>query len=292
MEKNHANTRFAFVQWASLVLIGLFLSSCSDNSSAPAKTTTPTGKLIIKGSNTIGEELAPRLIAAYKKEHPSADFELESKATGYGLAALLAGQCDLAGASRTPIKEEEELAKARAIELNDHLIGYYSVAVVVNSGSPITNLTREQVRDIFTGKIQNWKEVGGTDAPIHLKIRDPISGTHLGFKELAMENQPYGSVEMTYTNYAGITRSVAQDTGAIGYCSLELADKSGVKPVSIQGVLPVNATVIEGKYPYGRALHFYTTKGNESAATQDFLKFVLSAPGQEILSQMGFVPHS
>src|SRR5207237_10238569 len=93
-------------------------------------------KVIIKGSNTIGEELAPRLIAEYKKEHPDAVFELESKATGYGLAALLAGQCDIAGASRAPIKDEQELAKARGIELKDHVIGSYSVAVIVHSSNP------------------------------------------------------------------------------------------------------------------------------------------------------------
>src|SRR5437016_9942811 len=148
----------------NLVLLGLLVAGCSDNKQ-PATPTGASGKIVIKGSNTIGEELAPRLIAEYKKDHPNAVFELESKATGYGLAALLAGQCDIAGASRAPIKDEQELAKARGIELNDHVIGSYSVAVIVNGGNSIGNLTPEQVRDIFTGAVGNWKDVGGPDTP-------------------------------------------------------------------------------------------------------------------------------
>ena len=286
-------TRVRLPDWAaalSLVLIGLALSSCSEQTGVTPATTT-SGKVIIKGSNTIGEELAPRLIAEYKKDHASASFELESKATGYGLAALMAGQCDLAGASRAPIKEELETAQSRNLELNDHILGYYAVAVVVNAANPVASLTRDQVRDIFTGVVQNWKEIGGADAPIHLFIRDAISGTHLGFQELAMEGKPYASGSSTSTNYAGISRGVARNPNGIGYCSFTLAQKdSGVKVVTIQDVPSSPATVREGKYPYTRTLHFYTSKADESAAAKDFLQFVESARGQEILGQMGFVP--
>src|SRR5262249_23499300 len=136
--------------------------------------------------------------------HPSTSIELESKATGYGLAALMAGQCNVAAASREPIKDEMELAKSRNIDLNDYPIGSYSVAIVANAASPVTNLTRDQARDIFTSVIQNWKDVDGNDGPIHLYIRDPISGTYLGFKELAMQNKAYATNRTTFTNYAGI----------------------------------------------------------------------------------------
>jgi phosphate transport system substrate-binding protein len=275
------------VACAGLLLLGLALSGCSNKNETPA---LAEGKVIIKGSNTIGEELAPRLIAEYKKEHAETAFELEFKATGYGLAALLAGQCDIAGASRTPIKEELELAQSRGIELNDHVIGAYSVAVIVHANNPVTNLTREQVRDIYTGAVQNWKEVGGPDAPILLYSRDPISGTYLGFRELAMENKPYGSGLKTATNYDGIVRAIARDPNGIGYCSIELQSTAGVRPVSIQGVAPSIASVKEGKYPYARVLRFYTQKGNERAAALDFIRFVGSARGQAIVEQTGTVP--
>src|SRR5262245_21015333 len=98
-----------------VVLVAFALASCSDKpqQQPPARAPGSSGKIVIKRSNTIGEELGPRLIAEYKKDHPAADFALESKGTGYGFAALMAGQCDLAAASRAPIKDELELAESR-----------------------------------------------------------------------------------------------------------------------------------------------------------------------------------
>jgi len=276
--------------YAGLVLLAFALSSCSEKKESPPSA-SPPGRVVIKGSNTIGEELGPRLIAAYKKEHPDADISIESKATGYGFAALLAGQCDLAAASRAPIKDELELAESRGFEFKDYPIGAYSVAVIINANSPVKDLSREQVRDIFTGVIQNWKDLGGPDSPIKMCIRDPISGTYLGFRELAMENKPYGPGMKTYTNYLGIADAVAQDPAAIGYVSLDLTTHAGVKSVSIAGVAATAAAVNEGKYPYARKLQFYTHKGNEGQKAVDFVQFVQSSKGQEIVKQMGYVPH-
>src|SRR5208283_1575082 len=120
-----------------------------------------------------------------------------------------------------------EMARNRNVEYIDHVIGAYSVAVVVNAANPVGNLTRGQVRDIFTGAIRNWKDVGGPDAPIHLYIRDPISGTYIGFKELAMENKPYASERNLFTNYAAIVTAVARDANGIGYSGFNLAPHSG-----------------------------------------------------------------
>jgi phosphate transport system substrate-binding protein len=248
------------------------------------------GKLVIKGSNTVGEELAPRLVADYKKDHPDALFEMEFKATSYGLATLLAGQCDIAAASRTLVKGELDLAQSRQVELKDYIIGYYSVALIANAACPVANLTKDQVRDIFTGVIKNWKEAGGPDAPIHLYVRDPVSGTYLGFRELAMENNPYASGLTTLTNYTGIVQAVAQDANGIGYAPISLVANSGVKAVSVAGISPTAETVRQGQYPYARVLRLYTNKANEPAAVADFIKFVQSSRGQEIVAQMGYVP--
>lgn len=280
-----------------LILLGLLMAGCPESkqdadTSVEARKTGDGAKIIIRGSNTIGEELGPRLIVEYKKDHPSADFDLAPKATGYGMAALIAGQCDIAGASRLPISEEQELAKMRGVELADYVIGAYGVAVVENANNPVGNLTTNQVRDIFTGVIQNWKDVGGPDAPIHLYVRDPISGTYLGFRELAMENKPYGHVQMLFTNYAAIVQAVGEDPSGIGYSSVGLAKSSGVKTVSINGVEPSTDTVNKHKYPYARTLHLYTNKGQEAPTIHDFIVFVESPRGQEIVQQMGFVPNS
>jgi phosphate transport system substrate-binding protein len=266
-----------------LILLAALIAGCSGGK---------VEKVVILGSNTIGEELAPRLVAEYKREHPAVSFEMEFKGTTYGLGALMVGRCDIAAASREATLNEIELGRGRDIHLNDHVIGAYDVAVVVNAANPITNLTRDQVRDLFTGTVKNWKELGGPDAPISLNIRHPISGTYLGFRELAMENKPYAIDVKTFTNYTGIVQAVAQHPNAIGYATLVLSSKPGVKAVSIGGVVPAAATVSKGQYPYARFLRLYTDRATESPAAREFIDFIQSKRGQEILGEMGFTPHS
>jgi phosphate transport system substrate-binding protein len=273
---------------SGLILLGV-LAGCSPANS-PTTQAPPSGKITIRGSNTVGEELAPALIAEYKKAHPNAVFDLETKGTPYGFGALAGGFCDIAGASRLPSKDEAEVLQFRNTELNDHVIGAYSVAVVVNAANPVANLTREQVRDLFTGVITNWSAVGGPGAPVHLFARDPISGTYIGFKELAMENKPYAREQNLFTNYQGIVAGVAKDADGIGYSSLELAASSGVKAVSIGGIAPGMESVNSGEYPYARKLHLFTSKGHEAPAALDFIQFVLSERGQKILAETGNTP--
>ena len=283
-----------------VLLLGVMIASCSPsgtdnvnnvNQADKLERADKSGATILSGSNTVGEELAPRLIAEFKKAHPAAMFQTEFKGTGYGVAALIGGLSDIAAASRAFTVNEQELARTRNVQCNDYIIGSYSIAVVVNAGNSIGNLTQDQVRDIFTGVIQNWKEVGGPDAPIHLYIRDPISGTHLGFRELAMENKPYGASMKTFTSYTAIVQAVAGDAGGIGYCSIELSTKSNVKALSIGGIAPTAAAVNQGQYPYARVLHLFTDKAKEPPAAHDFVQFVQSSTGQKLLDQMGFIPH-
>jgi phosphate transport system substrate-binding protein len=298
MKKTTRTCRFNLCT-ATSFLAGAFLVGCSDNTQTPqtaanagGKASVARGKIVIKGSNTVGEELAPRLFEEYKKDHAGAKFELESKGTGTGFSGLVADTCDIAAASRPIDAGEQDLAQSHGIQMNEHNIGSYSVAVIVNSGNSVTALTKEQIRDIFTGAITNWKDVGGTDNPIHLYIRDPISGTYLGFLELAMDRKPYATNNVTkFKSYAEIAQAVAQDTHGIGYGSIQVAAKPGVKAVSIGGVGPTAAAVNEGKYPYTRALHLYTNKAKETADTRAFVEFVMSSRGQAILDEMGFVPH-
>jgi phosphate transport system substrate-binding protein len=298
MKTNLCNKRFGpattgFFKSVSIILLGVVVAGCpASKQTAETPETTPPGKIIIRGSNTIGEELAPRLIAEYKKDHPAAGFDLETKGTSYGMGALMGGFCDISGASRLPLKEELEVAQFRNVELNDYVIGAYSVAVVMNAANPVANLTREQVRDIFTGAIRNWKEVGGPDAPIHLYIRDPVSGTYIGFKELAMENKPYASEQNLFTNYAAIVEAVARDVNGIGYSGFNRAPQAGAKAVSIEGIELTADAVNQGKYPYARVLHLYTNKAKERPAALDFIQFIRSPRGQEVMAQMGYVPRS
>jgi phosphate transport system substrate-binding protein len=248
-------------------------------------------KITLRGSNTIGEELAPRLVAEYKKEHKDTTFDLEFKGSSYGIGALMGGYCDIAGSSKPIAKEQEEIAQIRGVQFKEYILGTYTVSILVNAANPVSNLTSNQVQALFTGKIQNWKEVGGPDAPVHLCVRDPVSGTYLGFKELAMGYQDYAEKNVQFfTNYLGIADAVAKDPNGIGYTGLELGQHAGTKAVSVAGVAPSVAAVNEKKYPYARALRFYTDAGKESAPAKDFINFTLSPGGQQILTQMGYAP--
>ena len=247
-------------------------------------------KVSIRGSNTIGEELAPKLIGEYKKTHADVTFDLEFKGSAYGIGNVLGGFCDIAGSSKALLPEQEEIAKMRGVQLKEYILGAYSIAILVNATNPVSNLTSNQVAALFTGAIKNWKEVGGPDAAVQLYVRDPVSGTHLGFKEIAMGNQSYASGEKLFASYGEIAAAVAKDPHGLGYVGLDLVQVADTKALSVNGVAPCAENVNAKKYPYARALRFYTDTAKESPAAKDFIDFTLSPSGQGILKQLGYAP--
>jgi phosphate transport system substrate-binding protein len=246
-------------------------------------------KISIKGSNTFGEELGPALIAEFRGSRSDIEVDLESKGSATGFTALFAGTCDLAAASRSVNEDERRLAESRRLRLRNYTIGYYGVAVIVHADNPLKNLSDRQVRVLFTGKAENWKEIGGPDAPVNLYIRDPESGTHLGFRELAMGNRPYGKNARMFDNYIAIAGAVAADPAGVGYVDMAVARREGIRAVSINKVRPSVETVNSGEYPYARQLRLYTVRGRESPAVKDFVTFVRSRPGQRVLTKLGYV---
>ena len=257
-----------------------------------AATSAAAEKILIRGSNTFGEELGVRLIAEFHSANPGITVDLESKGTATGFAALTAGECDIAAASRAASEDEFRLARSRGVRLNTRVIGYYGVTVIVNHSSPIASLSDEQVLAIFTGAITDWKSVGGQDGVIQTYIRDPSSGTYLGFQELAMNKQPYASSARRLPNYSEIARAVHADPNGIGYIGMQVQVPTGVRPVTINGIPPTPIAVNEGLYPYARQLTLLTNRRHESPAATRFIRFVLSRRGQETLEQLGYVGRS
>lgn len=247
-------------------------------------------KTVIKGSNTFGEELGPRLAQAYMQTHPGSEFALESKGTATGFAALLAGECDIAAASRSATEDELRLARSRGITMNHYTVGYYGVAVIVHGANPLQGLSDAQVRDIFTGVLTSWKELGGDDHPIHLYIRDPMSGTHVGFQELAMERQPYAEAAKQFGRYREIAENVKRDPHGIGYVDMHVVKEEGLHAVNINGVPVSDIAINEGLYPYARLLRFYTNADQESKEAKSFIRFVQSRDGRAVLKEMGYMP--
>jgi phosphate transport system substrate-binding protein len=268
-----------------LSLFTLVLAGCSDNRSAAAV----SGRVVIKGSNTFGEELGPRLIEAYRLTRPNLQVTLESNNSGAGITALLAGECDIAATSRPLTPGEESQTRAQGITLKEYAIGYYGVAVIVHRSNPVDRLTLEQVKAIFTGSVGNWREVGGLDMPIRLAIRAPASGTSLGFRELAMDTRPYAAEAEKFQTYAQLEATVAREPGAIGYADMHEVQDPGVRVLRIGDTEPSTLSVNEGWYPYARLLRFYTNKASETPAAHDFVHYVQQKPGQRVLPELGYV---
>ena len=245
---------------------------------------------VIKGSNTFGEELGPRLLQAYTQTYPGSEFTLESKGSATGFAALLAGECDIAAASRSASEDELRLARSRGITMNHYTAGYYGVGVIVHGENPLRDLSDTQVQAIFTGSLTSWKELGGEDHPIHLYIRDPASGTHVGFQELAMEREPYAEAAKQFVRYREIAERIKQDPYGIGYVDMHVLKEEGLHAVSINGVPVSDIAVNEGLYPYARLLRFYTNADHEPKDARRFIRFVQSRDGRAVLQDMGYMP--
>lgn len=268
-----------------LALVAILLSGCPARQSTSALT---QGNVAIRGSNTFGEDLGPRLIADFKRRQPHVTVTLEAKGSGSGWTALLDGTCDIAASTRDPTPNEKAQLAARGIELANYMVGYYGVAVIVGPDNPLSNLTRAQVKGIFTGTLRNWKELGGPDLPIRVCIRDAVAGTYLGFRELAMDNQPYAANAQQFTSYPQIVEEVAHVPGAVGYAGMTFGGGE-VKAVAISGTRADTDSVNEGSYPYARAVRLYTDKKKESPAAQAFIRFAQGTDGQKIVEQIGFV---
>lgn len=251
---------------------------------------TGRGAIVIKGSNTFGEELGPALIEAYLEQHPDAEIEIESRGSATGFKALAEGTCTIAASSRVVSEDELRMLRAQGVRMKQYSVGYYGVAVIVHEANAIDALGLKQVERIFTGEIDSWSVLGGADQPIQRVIRDPISGTYLGFRELAMNDRPYAEDVQTRTNDLAIVSAVADDSEAIGYIGMELLPRDGVKALTINGMPPTDLAVNEGLYPYARLMRFYTNRATETREVRRFIRFVQSDKGEDIMRGMGYVP--
>jgi len=261
----------------------------------------PTGanstSIQVKGSDTL-LQVAQALAEAYKTAEPSVEVAVAGGGSGTGFQALIEGTTDIAAASREIKDKEAEQAKAKGIEPVENIIGYDGIAVIVNKGNPVARLTIEQLSDIYTGAITDWKAVGGF-GEIFLLSRETTSGTFEYFKEHIVRQGEKGSqldfadaIIMLLSNSA-IREQVADTETAIGYVGLGYLDDS-VKAVAIfdaggAAVSPSVDTVKDGTYPVSRPLLMYTSQ-KPTPQTAAYLEWILGDDGQKIVADEGFVP--
>ncbi len=254
-------------------------------------------KIVIDGSTTVGP-IAKAFAEYFMEKNPQVNVTVSESGSGNGAKSLVNSTADIGAMSR-PMKDKEfNAAVANGAQPVAHVVAFDGLPILVNPSNPIKNLTIKQVRDIYTGKITNWKELGGANKKIVMISRDTNSGTYETFYKLVMTEKINGektkhkiAKTAEYVGSNGAIRQRVQSTpAAIGYAGLGFVDKT-VKALDINGIHPTAVTVKSGLYPIARPLFMYTNKYPKlGSALYQFITIYLSKDGQEIVEEIGFVP--
>lgn len=255
--------------------------------------------LQIKGSDTM-VNLAQAWAEKYMQDNPGDFVAVTGGGSGTGIASLISGTCDIAMTSREMKEKEINLAKAKGIEPLEIKVALDGLAVVVNPSNTVDKLTLDELAGIFTARISNWKDVGGEDKKIVILSREVNSGTHVYFKEHVLRKgnpqvtEEFAQNALLLSSSQSIADEVAGNPQAIGYYGMGYISLRQ-KPVSIakddksEYVAPTIENVVNGKYPISRPLFFYTNRRPQGLVSE-FIDFVLSKEGQEIVRETDFVP--
>ena len=261
---------------------------CAGLGSAQDKT-PEQAKLQIEGSTTVGP-IADAFTEAFQKKDKDVSITVKKTGSSDGAAALIDGRCDIATMSRFMKTEEFKKAVEKSVTPVAHAVALDAVCVIVHPSNPVTGLTAAQVKDIYAGKITNWKDVGGADQPIVVISRDTNSGTYETFETKLMRKEKMAAgVEYVNSNPQAHAR-VKTTPNAVGYVGLGFLDEA-VKGLSLDGVMPSRKTVVSGQYMASRPLFLFTNGFPElGSLVYQFVTFHLTEEGQEIIEAKGFVP--
>jgi len=245
-----------------------------------------SNKLSTQGSTTV-LPIAQAEAEAFMKVNKDADITVSGGGSGVGVAALIESSCEIANSSRPMKSKEFVLAKSKGVNAIGTIIANDGIAIVINNGNKATALTLEQLKGIYSGEISKWKQVGGTGDAIVVISRDSASGTFEVFNEKVLGGAKLRTDSLMMASNKEIAETVAKTPGAIGYVGLGYLI-SDLKSVTIDGVTPSDATVLDGTYKLARPLFMYTN-GEPTGIAKDFIDFILSAEGQKIVKETGFV---
>ncbi len=293
---------------AALIFVGCSTVSttttATSTTTVTATTTTPilVGSFKIIGSNTV-TPLSSVWAENFMKANPGVSIAVSGPGSGVGIAALIDSTTDICQASRLITAKEIEQANAKGVNPYEIQVASDALSVVVNPANPISELTIAQLSAIYTNKITNWKEVGGNDAPIVVMARDTNSGTHVFFKEhvvqmyglpTADKNLEYGNKVLFLPSTEEGVSQVASNPNAIFYAGLGYINNT-VKTIAVKktasdpAVKPSVATALDGTYPISRPLLYYTN-GVPTGVIKAYIDYCLSAAGQQVVLDAGFVP--
>jgi phosphate transport system substrate-binding protein len=252
------------------------------------------GNITVKGSDTL-LILAQKWAEVYMGQHAEVKISVTGGGTGTGFAALQNQTTDLCDASRkAKAAEILNCIKAFTARPTEYKVALDGLSVYVNVENPLKELTVAQVGDIFTGKIKNWKEVGGPDAPITLYSRENSSGSYEFFKEHVLKGHDFAASAQTMPGTAAILQAVAKDKGGIGYGGA--AYGAGAKHLSIKkdknspAIEPTEETILKGTYPIWRYLYVYVNPALDKGEISAYMSWIRSDAGQKVVKDVGYFP--
>lgn len=256
-----------------LVLLGLGLGAKNN-------------QITCSGSTTV-LPIAQATAEAYMDTHPEINISVRGGGSGVGIAALQNKTVDIANSSRPMKAKEISTCKSKGVSPTPYAIANDAISIIVHLDNKVKNISQAQIKAIYTGKIKNWKELGGANLPIVVISRDVASGTFEVFNEKALNGAKVdGSAQLLASNNAVVT-AVGDTPGAIGYAGLGYVNET-VKVLSVNSIMPSETSVKNGSYPLARKLYMYTN-GKAKGAVASYLSFIQSPAGQAIVEQQGFI---
>ena len=247
-------------------------------------------QVIINGSTTV-LPVVQKAGEAFMASHPGTELSISGGGSGNGIKALMEKQCDVAMSSRDIKDKEKDAAAKNGITPLRTAIAIDAIVPVVNPANKVNALSLSQLRDIYTGKITNWKDLGGEDAQIVAISRDTSSGTFESWEELVMNKERVSPRALMQASNGAVVQAVSKNKNAIGYVGLGYVDKSTM-PVTVDGIRPNAETAIAKQWPIARELYIFTN-GTPQGAVKEFVEYLLAPDkGQKDVLAVGYVPLS
>jgi phosphate transport system substrate-binding protein len=255
-------------------------------------TSAHAGYLVIKGSTTV-LPVAQKVAEAFSKDYPDISVSVSGGGSGNGIKAIVDGTTDIADSSRFIKDKELKLAISRDVYPVPFAVCYDCIVPVVHPENPISNLTVDQLKSIYKGEIDNWRQLGGDNRKIVMISRDSSSGTYEVWEEKIMEKERVHPSALLQASNGAIVQAVSKNKNAIGYIGLGSVDSS-VKSVSVNGIAGSEETALDGTYFISRPLFMFTNgwpKEGEDGDVSKFIKYMLNPEkGQQIVRETGFIP--
>lgn len=264
-------------KFISILVVAMMVAGCLTGCSGNKGGTVSTD-----GSTSM-EKVIGALGESFEANNEGMSFTYNPTGSGSGIKAVQEGRCDIGLSSRS-LKEDE-----KAAGLTETVLAYDGIAIIVNSENTVSDLTLAQITDIYTGKITNWKEVGGTDGQIVLIGREAGSGTRDGFESIT-GTEELCQYRQELSSTGDVITTVAGNPNAIGYASLASV-KDSVKALRVDGVTPTGETVKDGSYAVQRPFMLVTRTGEDLSDTaQKFFDYATSTDANKVISAAGVVP--